>query len=412
VYLKTPFYCFMALLGFSPFVNAQDTKAPLYERALVGGTPMAQSGSGGTFHIGPVDFVLSAGLNQAYSDNIGLAESNTEDDFITTPSLGLGVSWSFSQLNTLSSSFGLSFMKYWFHPELDSDSVLIDPNSRTDFDFYVGEVHFRVYDNINIQQDASTVAQLSQVTTFKRLSNVVGIDADWDLNLLTLAAGYSYTSFVTLEDEFSSLDHGSHNLRNSVGVRMAEVWILGVNQGLGFIDYEENVQNSSYTYNFGVFSNHTLTEYLRANASIGFTANIFESGGSINDSSDFTSYIFSFSLHNQLNRWLTHSVEFRRYVDLGIGSNFTDVHELAYQASLELIRNVSTSGNISYKWLEDSQSPTAEKSTHLTLSARLGYQLLATTSVGLSYTRTMKDSDRASSSYEQNRVSVDVSHQF
>jgi hypothetical protein len=407
-------FCLMLLLcltmGRIP-LGAQEVKAPLSERATLNKKDSFDRGAS-NIRLGNLDFVVSAGLSQQYVDNIGLSQTNPEDDFITIPSLNIGASWALSQLNGINMNIGLSWLKYWKHPELDSSSVLVAPNSKTSFNFYLWDVHFEAYTGLTISQDPISVSQLSNVTTFKHLSQQSGLNADWDLNKIILNGGYHYATHSELEERFSFYGHATHSFNASAAVKITEPTTVGVQTSYGFTDYEEEIQNNSNTYSWGVFANSTLSTYLRGNASVSFQTATFDNNGTIGDNNDFNSIIYSLGLQNQLNRWVNHSVEMRRFITLGIGSNFTDITELSYQSSIDLLRNISTSFGCNYQWLEDSQSITSEKATHLSFSIQLGYQLAETTGLGLGYTFTSKDSERIGNSYDQNRVSINLSHQF
>src|SRR5256885_16932246 len=57
--------------------------------------------------LGPVRFRVGATVGAEYNDNVNYAETNTQDDFIITPSLSLDAIWPVTQLNTLRLDLGI-----------------------------------------------------------------------------------------------------------------------------------------------------------------------------------------------------------------------------------------------------------------------------------------------------------------
>lgn len=369
---------------------------------------------GGAYNmkVGAVQARLSAGISGEYNDNIGISSSRREDDFITTPHLGVDIQWPISQMNTLDLSLGISYAKYMNHPSQDTSTILIKPDSLLDFDFYVKDIHFNLHDRISIQQDPTQLSQLSNLATFRRLENTAGLGAEWDLNTVMLEGGYDLNLFHSLEDRFAFLDHLTHTFKGRVGVRASSSLTVGVLGNYSFTEYDQRVQNNGSSYSPGVFAEAVISEYLRGNATVSFQGSQFDRGGTIMDNSSFSSVVYSFGLQHQLNRFVNHSASYSRFTTLGIGSNFTDTHDLNYQVSLEVIQRVTTGVSFFHQWFEDSASLSAEKGTRFGISPTIGYELSPNTHLSLSYQYNQRDSDLSANDYDQNRVTLDLNHQF
>lgn len=365
-----------------------------------------------TVRVGKVNFRMAAGIRQEYNDNIGLAPKGREHDFITTPHLTIGAHWPISQLNTLDLVLGLSYSKYWEHPSLDTSGILIEPTSMLDFNVYVEDVRINVHDRIGIQQDPVSTSQLSNITTFRRLNNTAGIAADWDLNLFIIGAGYDYTIFRTLENNFEYLDQDSHEFHGRIGYRAAPQLTVGVQGSYTLTDYVQNVQNNGTTWSVGGYADAILSEYLRGGASVSFQGSHFDSNGTIGDTSSFDSVVFSVTLNNQLNRWLNHALTLRRYTTLGIGTNFTDVYRVDYSVNAEVIQQVTTSLNFFHEWFADSAGYSAQNGTRWGVGPSIGYQLTQNTRLSIGYQRTERDANINLYDYTQNVAYIDLNHQF
>lgn len=365
-----------------------------------------------TVRVGKVNFRFSAGVRHEYNDNVGLTPTAREHDHITSPHLTIGAHWPISQLNTLDLIVGLSYSKYWRHPNLDTTAILIEPTSMLDFNVYVEDVRINVHDRISIQQDPVSAAQLSNVTTFRRLSNTSGIAADWDLNQVILGAGYDYTYFRTLDSGYDYLDQGSHEFHARVGYRCAPQLTVGVQGSYGMTDYEQDVQNNGTTWAVGGYADAILSEYLRGGASVSFQGSHFDDNGTIGDSSSFDSVVFTVTLNNQLNRWLNHNLTLRRYTTLGIGSNFTDVYRVDYSVNAEIVQDVTTSLNFFHEWFTDSGGFNAQRGRRWGVGPVLGYQVTPSTRLSIGYQRTERDVGGMLYDYTQNVAFIDLNHQF
>lgn len=425
-------------------LNAEFIESPLENfRNLAGDGLGGRDRSDANFRIGPIDLNLTGGIKQEYNDNVSLTSTSTQEDFITTPHLGLSANWAVTKYNSLTLGLGFSYAKYWLHPDLDSKSILIQPSDPTllgplsglKYQIHVGEAVIDIHEKPSILQDPVTVSRLSQVASFRRLDNVVGTGVKWDLNLFMVTGGYDHQNFISLENrssnqnrtaiqdetnpgsrelEFSDLDHATDSFNASIGYRLTPRVITGVNAAYSITTYDNpKVQNNGSSYTIGTFASWAVSEYLNVSGSIGYQESIFDRGGLIGDSSNFSSVVGAFSADNRLNRWLTHSLHVRRFTPLGIGSNFTDVKEIGYSISApEIINRVTTTLGFSQVWNADSSSLTKEDSAVFILSTSFKYELSDVGHISLSYQRSEKESSRIIRNYEQNRILIDYSHKF
>ena len=76
---------------------------------------------------GPVLVKLNAAFGTEWNDNVTLSDKNASSDFALTPSFNIGAYWPISVNNTLSFNFGIGYIKYLDHPQLDQ--LIIAPSS-------------------------------------------------------------------------------------------------------------------------------------------------------------------------------------------------------------------------------------------------------------------------------------------
>jgi hypothetical protein len=378
--------------------------------------------------LGPVNFSFDAGLREEYNDNVMVSNQSREDDLITTPHIATRIYWPITSLNKLDLIVDLAYSKYMNHSDLDTQSLLVKPGSMLNFDFFVRDIHFNLHDRISIEQDPTTSTQVSNVGVFRRTSNTIGLGFEWDLNRLLLDGGFDYDTLSCSDSQFKSLDMSTSTFRVRVGYRAVSPLVLGVVSSYWKTEYDQSVQNNSSTYSEGVFGNMIFSEYLRGELEVDYQMSKYDTGGSIGDNSQFDSPVFSASLVNQLNRWYSHSMKIGRKTMAGVGSNFTETYNLDYDANVEIFRNIATSIGGFVEKYEDSGSESTVQTSTQTISQsisqagdkglrygirlQLSYQLFEAAHVGLGYQRTEKDSDFGTSSYDQNRVTIDMNYRF
>lgn len=392
----------------------------------------ARGGAGNyNLKLGQVKFKVGVGIKQEYNDNVTLSRgAQQESDFITTPNVSLNASWPFSKLNTLDITLGLGYSKYWMHPELDTQSILIAPNSLLDFNVYVGDIRFNVSDRIAIQEDPVGQPQLSGTSKFRRLENTAGVRADWDLNRIILGGGYERYTFMALDkgsvttnggQTFAGLDHDTDSVFGQVGYKINPNMLTGVRGNLSETTYKGTEQNGSTSQSFGVFLDGELTHHISASLSAGYQMETFDTGGSINDNSNFNSYIFQMSVKHEVNRVFSHNLTLSRFALAGIGTNFTEIEGVNYGCNWDLIKDVQLSGSAYFQMVTNSASemvtnsaagPDSGSANRYGLSLNAGYKLFRSWDLGLGYELVLRDSKVSESNYLQNRVYLNLTYSF
>ncbi len=394
----------------------------------------------GSYHlkIGQVRFKIGLGLNQEYNDNITLSKGALqESDFITTPNVDLNVFWPFSKLNTLDMGLGLGYSKYWQHPDLDTQSLLIDPKSLLDFNIYVGDIRFTLYEKISIQEDPISQPQLSGTSKFRRLENTMGIRANWDLNRIVLGGGYDRYTFKALDKGGSvttnngqtanqggngttnngqtvgGLDHDVDSLFGQIGYKMNPKMLAGLRGNFSETTYSGTQQNGSSSKSVAIFLDGELTHHISAGLSAGYQMQTFASGGSINDNSNFESYIFQMSVKHEVNRFFSHNLSLSRYSLAGIGTNFSETQEFDYSVDWDFIKDVQLTASAFFQTLKDSGAgPNSESADRYGLSLKGVHKLFRSWDLGLGYDLMVKDSNIPENDYLQNRVYLNLTYSF
>jgi hypothetical protein len=370
--------------------------------------------------LGALNFKANTSLELSYNDNISLSETAPDSDFIIKPGVGFDASMQLTPLNGIKGSLSFAYEKHISHPELDTfgqgrgaDFPLLNPGSGLDFTFYTSGIIFTIYTRPIIEQDPVSIPQLSNVTSFRRLSNDAGLTMETDLNKIFVNFGYNHHSFESFEDRFNFLDHTAESFNATVGLRVNPRLNTGLLSSFTLTSYGERIQNDSTSKSVGAFASMTVSDFVSVGANVSFQTTSFDNNGSIGDSNstigdtaDFNSIVYSLSVQNQLNRYMNHSVQVSRFTTLGVGSNFTDIHKVSYYVSADVIRNVTTTLNYNLFMTGDSNPHVGEEADQHSIEPIFLYQPHEHFNVKLTYRHTIKSSGRAGNSYTQNLVSV------
>ncbi len=362
--------------------------------------------------LGGVKLQVDAALQGEMNDNINLSSSKGAlSDLIFRPGVEAKGGWQITESNKISGTLGMSFAKYVAHPEYDSTMPLIAPNSETEFVMAIGDWKVKLFDRFRMQEDPTSNGQLSSIAAFRRFENDMGLLADWDLNQFILTSGYTWSTFLSIDPIFESLNRNSNTFIFEPKYLMNEAIILGLSNRYTVTDFEKQIQNDSTSLQSGPFAEVKVTKYTTVRVDIGYQDYSSDRTGTIQDSSSFSSIYSRLSVKNRLNKYMNHDLSFTRMAEAGIGSNFVDRIAVDYGADWQIVKDTGLRGVVFYENLSSSGG-NAEVADRYGLLGRLSYPLTISTMVALEYRFTYKDSNLFEKDYIQNVTSAIVSYSF
>jgi Putative beta-barrel porin 2 len=361
---------------------------------------------------GPIRFRFSTTFGIEYNDNINLAETNKEDDFIVRPQINVNALWPITQLNTLKFDLGIGYAFYLDHPGNDTDGVLIAPGSAIAFDIFVGDFRINFHDRMSLEQDPVSEIALSNVVDYGRFQNTAGVSVLWDLNKAVATFGYDHYNYVSTTSAFDYLNRNAEELSGSLYFTLTNTTGIGVESNAVFTYYDQHFLNDSTTFSIGVFAETQVTNYLKVRVAGGYQGIWFDSGGGVMDSSDLHDFYANILISHRVNAVLTHSISAGHETQLGLNSNYILLNYVRYTASWNIIRNTLLSTEFFYEDADDSGGIFSEHAQRFGGALTLGYQLTQHVTLGLRYQYTTKDSDQPLRGYDQNRVSLDGTYSF
>lgn len=382
------------------------------------------------FKIGGFLFDLAATFDITYNDNINYAEYNPIWDVILQPGIFLNGRYQVSELNTLSVTIGAGYQKYIRNPELDSinNFLTLTPNTELAFTVFVDDVTFEFYDRLSYSVDAADSFALNGNSVsnnpldYGRFYNVAGVDADWELNDVILFAGFSRADVIPTSSIFDYTQRHEYQLTGGPRFIVEDNLTVGVTATGSRNVYEDNVNNNSWSWSIGPMAIWQATENLSFAANVAYQQFYFDTGGTINDSSQPQGIIGSATVSHRISSVYEHSLTVGHSFNYGYLSNVDSVFSVVYAFNWRMNSRLNPRGQIFYELGADSGGSglnaagmpvsTAEDYGRYGIGVGLDYTLSSKLTASLDYAFSHKDSNLFNRSYTSNIVTLGLRYDF
>jgi len=383
---------------------------------------------------GPLRFSLAAGVGVEWNDNIFLSDDNRESDFIFRPTVDLDTRWRFSELNTLRFNIQASYAKYLDNEELDSDGVLISPNSEVALTFFVGSVKFTVRDRFSYQEDTYEIAPISNVATYQRYENQAGIEMNWQINQsLELPIGYDHYNLWTKGNDFSEQDRTLDTIYTRPAVQLTPAIKVGLNAAYSFINFDDGDRADGDNLLVGPFVEVQISQYTNLYLEAGYQSLKFDGGSNFNnatiralrlsdadeallgndflDEEDDGNWYGKFEIQNKPSDFFRHRLFGSRTTETGFGSNFYELYHVEYDAEWKITEKTEVGPALFYEYYKTSGS-NSEKAHRYGATFGIRHHLSNSITLGLDYRFLLKDSKIENADYYQNLVFLSAYYKF
>lgn len=426
--------------GFGPVLPSEYTyqdESPLGLDSLRPGqdlttVELAEEQEKYNFAIGPVRFSLAAGVGLEWNDNIYLTEDNRESDFAIRPIVELDSVWRLSELNTLRFNLGISYAKYFDHPNLDTNGLLISPGSELSLTLYVGSIQFTMRQRVSYQEDPTTNPQISNVATYDRWEYQGGLEMDWNINQqLSLVAGYDHYNLWARGD-FDSQDRGIDTVYLRPGFQVNPALKVGVNTSYSYINFQSSSRADGDNVMVGPFVQYQMSEYTNfyleggyQNLNFDGTSNFTDETlnqlglsnedanavGQVLDSEDSSSWYVRMEIQNRPSDFFKHRLLGSKTAEIGYNSDFYDLYHIEYSAEWQINEKWDLVPAAFYEYYTSSGSD-GEKASRYGATLGLRVHLSDSITLGLDYRFLLKDSNLPGYDYYQNVGLVSIYYKF
>jgi len=393
--------------------------------------------------VGPVLLNTNASLEGQYVSNIGLSSSNQLSDFIISPQIGVTASWPVTATNTLRFTTSVGYNKYLIHPQYDTGSVMIAPDSELSFDVYVGDFKINFHDQFSVQQDPSSIGSLNNVVNFNRIQNIAGVGVLWDLNKLLLTFNYDHITFISTQLQAlggvnlsnpGNIDYSADQISLAASYRITSTVVAGV-EVAGSLRYYDQFNIEDNQLSAGPFARIEVTPNFKVSVGGGYQE-ISTGSGNLTTATTlqpnnvspvlgvgtYNSYYANLTLDHRLNQYYTDRFSIGHELELDQFSQISDVYYASYTSSWKVNSFLNLALTLNYQDVTSpSQSTTYSNSNFNVFSTGVQANFPVTKSISGAVLYQFSDNFGQSSSvgptnytqgYTQQRVGMILNYHF
>ncbi|HEY0548453.1 MAG TPA: outer membrane beta-barrel protein, partial [Verrucomicrobiae bacterium] len=370
---------------------------------------------------GPLLLRFDALMGFEFNDNPQLEDDPDEVDFAFRPELDMAAVWALNARNALSFNLGLGYMKYVNNTDLDH--LIIAPNSEIAIDIYTGDFVINVHERVSHSQDPVSDPTVSGTGDFGGIENTVGVRADWNLNQLTISAGYDHFNFISTGSGISKTlrvgtnapppntddaqDRSSELFYGRAGVRLSPAVTAGLEASGGLTDYESDFFHDNSQFSIGPFVEAQITRDVKGRVAGGYIHSQFEdnSMGPAPDSVD--DFYAEVSVEHQLNQYLSHKLSLGREARAGAATELVTLYYARYDNHWMMNRFSTLHTSLFYENGRE-RSGVTEKFERVGAGVGVTVPLSRKLNAGIAYQLLHRNSDQANRDYLQNSITTEL----
>jgi hypothetical protein len=367
-----------------------------------------------TVKSGDFRLLVVPSLGLAWNDNVNISKADPEQDFILSPFVQLNASYPVTQNNLLSLNVGTGYNEYVNHSQYSA--WLLQSGTDLSFDIYVKDFLFNLHDRVNYVQDTSQQPALSGTATYATLNNTAGLSVSWDLNQLTLSAGYDHQNVISpTSQQIESQDGTTEMVYARAGVQVYPGVTTGVEGTGAFTTYDQTVLNDNNNYSAGVYADWQVEKAFRVQPRVGYTIFQFQHTSQSIQTSNLNSWYADLNITHQITDAISYTLDAGHEVQTGIQSDAIADWYVRPNIAWNIIKNVNLHTALSYEHGKQGQGNVSGNLTEtfdwLTTDVGASYSPMKRLSLGLDYRLTLRSSNVPTDEYTQNMITFSLTYQ-
>lgn len=408
--------CWMGLTGTT--LQAQET-SELITTQLPFPQYVAVSDDHYGLRIGRVQVRYDVSVEGIFTDNRNLVDTGKESDFGLRPVLTLGLFYPLNDRQKLQVDVGVGYQ--WWANVQEQNRFYVVPRSHLSYVLGVGDVDISLANTTASTSEASSRVEIAggpgangspgSDLAFNRINNTTTLGAGWKPGRMGFRGNYSFLIDRSLNDQFVSLDQNRHTFGGAVEYDVTTPITVGLAGNYSIYTYLENIQNDGTGYSITPTLAWQVQDNLSLDAAVGYGQSDFDRTGTVQDTDGFSGVTYNVAIRHQLNKRMNHSATFNRGADPGLGSNFTDRFQVAYQFAAQISPVLRPFLGFSYESASISGDG-GEDAELFRVNVGVGYPVLRRATLGLNYNVTWRVADDPTREYMENRVSLIASYRF
>ena len=378
-----------------------------------------------TVKYGDFRLLMSPSVGFDWNDNIRTSNTNAEDDYILRPAVGITASYPFSQRNLLYVNITAGYQRYLKHPSLSTFDLNSSTGTGLSLDVGIKDVTLNFHDWIRYVQDASQNPNVANTGTYGTFNNTAGLSALWDLNQVSLSAGYDHQNVLSTSSQFNNINHSSDTLFARSGFQVHPQINLGLESTATFTRYDRsgssnNALNDNNAYTVGPYMTFQYSEFLSLTARGGYTTYQFQQTSTSLQTADQNSWYAGITLAHQPRESIRYAIDAGREVSLGVQSDLTEDWYVRPNITWSFIRGWSFNTSFSYQHGKQGVGSTPgigyvngnlnETYDWYNAGVSVRHALTSRLSASLNYRLTVRSSNTANQNYTQNLVGLEITY--
>jgi hypothetical protein len=366
-----------------------------------------------TFKSGDFRLLVVPSLGLDWNDNINCSKTDPEQDFILSPLVQLNASYPITQNNLLSLNVGAGYDKYFDHDQYST--WRLQSGTELSVDSYVKDFWFNLHDRAQYVQDTSQQPALAGTANYATFNNTAGLSVTWDLNQVTLSAGYDHENVISpTSQQYESQDGATEMVFARAGLLVYPGVTTGIEGTGSFTTYDQMVLNDNNSYSAGVYADWRPGKYFRVQPRIGYVIFEFQHTSQTIQTSDLNSWYADLNLTHQVTDAIGYTLDAGHEVQTGIQSDAIEDWYVRPSIRWDIIKNVSLNTSFSYEHGNQGRGNVIGNLTEtfdwLGASVGASYSIFKKLSLGLNYRLTVRSSNIPNNEYTQNMVGLSLTY--
>jgi len=362
---------------------------------------------------GPVALRCGATEATEYDDNLRNSGAGG-GDLIFRPSLNTQLTWPVTEWNTLNVNLSGGYLFYLQHSSLNQ--IYLNPGTGLAFDLYIKDWVINLHDRVTVSEYSYQNPTARGNQNNEVLQNDAGISGLWDLNQAVVNVGYDHMNYVALTKTIGQPDSVSENFFVNGGFKLRPEIMVGLESGLGLINYEQSGATGAgavadaVQWNVGAFSSVQISQHLSTRLDAGYTVYTPNATGT-NSLNNATALYFQFSITHQVNDHISYSLSAGHSVDFAYNGQAYDRYFVNLDPNWNVVRNFQISTPI---WYEQGKQVAVQTVSYDQYGAgiTIGRGLTQKLSSSVYYKWIKETSNSAWWNYTENIVGLSFTYQF
>jgi len=370
-----------------------------------------------TFKAGDFRTLILPSLGFDWNDNINLSRTNVMEDFIVKPMVGITASYPLSQRNLLYLDVNIGYDRYLKHPSLSTFDLNSASGTGLSFDIGIKDVTINLHDWMSYVQDSAQYATVANTASYGTFQNTAGLAVTWDMNQVTLSAGYDHQNILATSSAFNDINHASEMFFARAGLRVHPKVTIGLETTAAFTTYQQAILNNNDAYTAGAYAELRPSHFLTVSVHGGYSIYKFQHSSITNQTSDQNSWYGNLNITHQPRDSISYSLEAGHEVQLGITSDLVEDWYVRPNITWKVINGLDINTSLFYEHGNEGVGSTVVANPNGTgtfdwyggeLSVQ--HQLSRRLVLGLNYRLTFRTSSTPNDGYTQNLIGLQLTY--